>query len=99
MSIIKTLKSFFVNDELSEDSDMNFNNQRKEIIMNKAYYDLLSRRIKRRQDNLNKLERAVSEMQQTFKKNQTEESHSANLKALSAMIEIEESKYTEALSK
>ncbi|NLR94134.1 MULTISPECIES: hypothetical protein [Flammeovirga] len=65
--------------------------------MNKAYYDLLNQRIMRRQDNLVKLQRAVKEMQTTFKENQTNASHVANIAALNAMLDIEEQELAEEI--
>lgn len=94
MSIIKAIKLFFSDRNLENEKTALENN----VAENKAYYDLLNKRIQRRQDNLDKLQRAVREMQQTFKDNQTVESHEANLKALNAMIDIEENRLVEELN-
>ncbi|AZQ61647.1 MULTISPECIES: hypothetical protein [Flammeovirga] len=59
---------------------------------NKVYYDLLNQRIKRKQDNLLKLQHAVKEMQNSLEHNETDASHDANILALNAMMEIEENR-------
>ncbi|MBD0402856.1 MULTISPECIES: hypothetical protein [unclassified Flammeovirga] len=94
MSIIKTIKLFF-SDNQRTIGKVNDENVEFDPAVNKAYYQLLNQRIKERKDNLDKLQRAVREMQCTFQENQTEASHIANLKALNAMIDLEEHRLVE----
>ncbi|KXX67116.1 hypothetical protein [Flammeovirga sp. SJP92] len=94
MSIIKTIKLFF-SDNQKPVEKVKHENDVFDPVVNKAYYQLLNQRILERKDNLDKLQRAVKEMQHTFKENQTEASHMANLRALNAMIDLEEHRLVE----
>ncbi|NME72320.1 hypothetical protein [Flammeovirga aprica] len=94
MSIIETIKLFFSDNKASVEK-VKSENEAFDPVVNKAYYKLLNQRINERKSNLDKLQRAVREMQCTFKENQTEASHIANLKALNAMIDLEEHRLVE----